>query len=208
MVKSKELKRFRKAIEQAERSVADPLQYLQLPSDADLTATYHKSGLPDDTLQQCLDIFQANMHVYYSRSDRTGSQDYLAEKRAEFSHRTARWVLVRDTTSQLAALLHYRFCLDDDDDPTAAVLYLYELQIASQYQRQGLGRALCQMVLRLAAASRPIDTVMLTVHKANRAAMALYTTVMGMQIDPSSPSQHEEETDYEILSVRIGAGAV
>lgn len=213
MVKSKELKRLRKAIDQAERLVPDPLPLLDLPTP-DFTATFYNTPLPSPLLEACLALFQSNMASYHTKDADT----YMDEKRSELTHRTARIIVIHHTrtpittTTQndrtdaaavptqptLAAFLHYRFCLDDDDDPTAAVVYMYELQVA--LRRRGLGRALGRTTLRIARQAQ-LPRVLLTVHTTNTAARALYEQALQFSIDASSPSQHGDfSVDYEIMS--------
>ena len=59
------------------------------------------------------------------------------------------------------------------------------------------------MVLMEAIASHmKMKKVMLTVFKANHSALDFYT-YLHYNIDESSPSKHNEEADYEILSKSI-----
>ena len=250
MVKSKELKILRKRLERAEK-VRDPLPAvmascnekisfpcsldddaaktvlsLEYASSADLCSNNNNKEQPL-LLQQCLDLFQANMGDLY-RNSRWGLN--LDEKREEFRHKKARFLLVRatrnnsiqekpsaaaeqeeeeaspsssDDVSSLAAFVHFRFCYDDDDSPEAAVLYVYEIQVAPAHRRRGLGRRLMAVVESVARAV-DLPLVMLTVFKKNEAALQFYQKKLGYQIDPSSPSQHGELVeDYEILSKQI-----
>jgi len=249
MVKSKELKILRKRLERAEK-VRDPLQAVMASSDettisfpcsdsssdenyvlsleyassADLCSNNSNNNKEQPVLlQQCLDLFQANMGDLY-RNSRWGLN--LDEKREEFRHKKARFLLVRATRnnsipekqpasaeedeeddrenhSSLAAFVHFRFCYDDDDQPEAAVLYVYEIQVAPAHRRRGLGRRLMAVVESVARAV-DLPCVMLTVFQKNEAALQFYQKKLGYQIDPSSPSQHGELVeDYEILSKQI-----
>jgi len=215
MVKSKKLKIFRKRIDQAERLVSDPFPLLQhsVGSENNLEASYYNTPLPSPLLQSCLKLYHTNMHAYYS-IHRTVEEE-TTDKQNEFTHRTARFTILRKkknndnntlaaTTPSLAGYLHYRFCCDDDEDPSEVVLYVYELQIAER--GQGLGKLLLQTAERIAVTAG-LSRIMLTVSKRNTDAMAFYRH-MGLTIDATSPSQHgENNEDYEILSKSVGSAS-
>lgn len=95
--------------------------------------------------------------------------------------------------------------LSPSDDPTAAVLYVYEVQLAAGVQRSGLGQHLMRLVELVALHAR-MPHVMLTVFKSNAAAMALYRQKLNYQIDASSPSRcGNGACPYEILSLDLAA---
>jgi len=98
----------------------------------------------------------------------------------------------------------FRFVLGDDD--RQPVLYVYELQLESDQQRQGLGRRLMALTELLAWRSE-LSRVVLTVFKRNQPAIALYTKKLGFQLDATDPSLHDEEAPYQILAKRAPAKA-
>jgi GNAT superfamily N-acetyltransferase len=157
---------------------------------------YVPSPLPPESLEGCMDLFQKNMADLYRRSNWGLDLD---GKRKEMNHEHARFLLVRDQEGELVAFLHFRFDVNDDDEPTEEVLYIYELQIARNYTGMGIGRRLVA-ITELVALRTDMKKVMLTVFKANADAYRFYTKRMNYHIDPMSPSQHGEEADYEILS--------
>jgi ribosomal protein S18 acetylase RimI-like enzyme len=101
--------------------------------------------------------------------------------------------------SSLAAFAHYRFCLDDDEAPTGAVLYVYEIQVRDRHAGRGVGTFLMN-VLHDAAGRLGLDRVALTALKSNEGALRFYKEKLGFELDDTDPSVSGEEADYEILS--------
>lgn len=165
---------------------------------------FHKYPLKDSILESCLALFQANMKEMYKQSSWGFNME---EKRQELSHMHARYLVVTRrkedncTTidqDQVLAFTHFRFEVDDDDEPTQEVLYLYEIQIDPMVQRNGLGRRIMHLI-ELIAKEMNMKKVMLTVFKHNESAMRFYER-LDYTIDVTSPSQFGENADYEILS--------
>ena len=168
------------------------------------------SPLPPPLLEQCLNLFEENMGEFY-RSSSWGLD--MNEKRKELTHDDARFLLVImdddesdaavEESPKVLGFAHFRYEEDDEDDPTAPVSYLYELQIQSTQQKAGLGKRLMNIVELLALSSK-MHKVMLTVFKTNKKAMGFYLNKMKYEVDESSPSNFEgeenENCDYEILS--------
>jgi ribosomal protein S18 acetylase RimI-like enzyme len=168
------------------------------------------SDLTDEKLKECLEVFANNMGDLYRESS-WGLN--LIEKAEELQHRKARFLIVtplrkngnevpaddNNTNDDLAAFVHFRFCLDDDDYPSAVVLYVYEIQVREAYRRQGLGAKLMDLMEQIVRATE-MEKVMLTVFKKNQSAMQFYTQKLNYEIDATSPSQHNQHEEYEILS--------
>jgi N-alpha-acetyltransferase 40 len=223
MVKARDLKLIRKKLAKTDR-IQDPLELIRstngLPSSSpvmgfashssqkggdndseSLSLDYRTSAeLSQELKDELLSLFERNMGEMYRNS--SWGLD-LEQKEEELSHSRARFFLVY-SKGQLAAFVHFRFCYDDDQDPRAVVLYLYEIQIEAAYQRQGLGKRLMSVLEALiVAAGLDTNKVMLTCFKKNSAAMQFYTSHLGYHVDQSSPSQCGEYEDYEILSKTI-----
>ncbi|CAB9514958.1 alpha-acetyltransferase 40 [Seminavis robusta] len=151
-------------------------------------------------LEEFLSLFETNMGEYYRNSE-WGLN--LETKTTEFLHARARFLVLlsKEDDDKLAGFCHYRLEYDDEDEPTAVVAYVYELQIVEQFRRKGLGKKLTAIVETLAH-SMELPKVMLTVFRANQAAMNFY---QGLQygVDEDSPSQHGQFADYEILSKQV-----
>lgn len=164
------------------------------------TTIAFQSSIKDDdtTLDACLDLFENNMGEMYKKSS-WGLN--MKEKKEELIHEKARYLIVssqEESVKKLLAFAHFRFEEDDDDKPTAEVLYLYEIQINALVQRNGLGKRMMD-ILEMIAMEYGMRKVMLTVFKTNKEAMAFYKK-LNYVIDESSPSEFGEEADYEILS--------
>lgn len=187
------------------QSTAFSLHYATAPDLLDRSNQDHSSNKTKATaaMQQCLDLFEANMSDLYKASS-WGLDMNL--KQSEFKHEKARFLLVQTSTeiskSELVAFVCFRFELDDEEQPTGVVLYVYEVQIAVPYRRQGLGRRLMAAVEYIAQ-TVGFPKVMLTVFKRNQDALIFYRDNLRYQIDESSPSQHGAAEDYEILSKPI-----
>jgi len=188
----------------------------------DIVSAPKNASQNKNRLEQFLQLFERNMADQYRQSS-WGLN--LPEKKEELSHAKARYLVLLDNgnnastetkqveekennnssddnDNDLIGYCHYRFDYDDDEDPTEVVLYVYELQIAAAHRRRGYGRQLMVMAEELAR-SREIPKVMLTVFKANTAAMEFYTSSLKYTMDPSSPSQHKQFADYEILCKQV-----
>ena len=166
-----------------------------------LVIEYQTSPLSKDMQKQCLALFEDNMGDMYRKSD--WGLD-MEEKEQEFVHENARFLLVHslEDPNVLLAFCHFRFDTNDDDGPTEAVLYVYEIQVSQKVRRLGLGRRL-MTILELVARQANLNKTMLTVFTNNTAAWTFYTHKMKYQVDDISPSRQGESTEYEILSKSV-----
>jgi ribosomal protein S18 acetylase RimI-like enzyme len=101
--------------------------------------------------------------------------------------------------SNLAAFVHFRFCLDDDEVPGYAVLYVYEIQVGQSHAGLGIGTFLMNL-LQDVAHTVGLDKVALTALKSNVTALRFYKDRLGFKLDDTDPSHGGETADYEILS--------
>jgi ribosomal protein S18 acetylase RimI-like enzyme len=166
--------------------------------------SFYSSPLPDNLHRDCMELFERNMGDMY-RSSIWGLN--LEEKDEEFRHKNARFLVVTDAVDEhcVLAFSHFRFEVNDDDEPTEEVIYLYEIQVNEIARRCGLGQRLMS-IMELIAMRANMRCVILTVFKKNLSAMDFYLNKMKYTIDESSPSNFEEDTDYEILSKRVSKG--
>lgn len=95
------------------------------------------------------------------------------QKRAELIHPAHRFLVVANG-SENVAFLAYRW----DSVEGAEVVYVYELHVAEEERRKGIGLALMRKIEELAKEKR-VYRIMLTVFKENRAAMAMYMHKLG-----------------------------
>lgn len=155
------------------------------------------SGLSDKILEEMLQLTEDNMKEFYEKSNFGWNR---AAKLKELRHRTAIF-LIAMFDSKLFAFCHFRF--EHGSDESEACVYCYEIQVADEYQRRGIGKYLMN-ILPLLAIRFKIYKVMLTVFKHNKIAMDFYMNTLKFRIDKSSPSKFDIEADYEILSLKVG----
>ena len=210
-MKSKELKILRKRLAAANRS-EDLLRGLdddgivlsfEVPENEaetarrNLSIIFASSGnITESRIIECLDLFERNMGELYRNS--SWGLD-MEEKLTELRHDKARFLLLLDDNEKLAGFVHFRFEYDEEESPSCAVLYIYEIQIESIYRRCGIGKRLMNIPERIAR-NESMLKVLLTVFKSNQEAMSFYTKKMGYNIDETSPTKFGESADYEILS--------
>ncbi|KAF8560418.1 acyl-CoA N-acyltransferase [Imleria badia] len=158
------------------------------------------SDICDDQCAQVWRMLEENMHELY-RSSSFGWNPQ--KKRKEMFDPRSRIVIVRDVSdlpgSDVIGYSIFRFEREDRQD----VVYCYELQVSKESRRLGLGRLLVQTLSDIGA-QWGMTKVLLTVFKANHAAMLFYRST-GFTIDESSPdfsndSEGEDEYDYSIMS--------
>lgn len=147
-----------------------------------------------------IDLTERNMRDFYEAS-RDGW--HSEKKLKEFEHKAA-WILVakcREADScRRCSFVHFRFEQGSDEQDCA--VYCYELQVEEEFQRQGIGKHMMEVLMDLAAHFR-MNKVMLTVFKHNINAMNFYTSELKYHIDKSSPSKFGQEADYEILCLKV-----
>jgi ribosomal protein S18 acetylase RimI-like enzyme len=158
------------------------------------------------------DLFEQNMTDLY-RASSWGLN--LSKKAKELKHERARFLVITkdsdngtvsipQSSAEIIAFSHFRYELDDEDQPKYPVLYVYELQVKQEFQRHGLGRKLMTL-MELMAMKNSMSYVMLTVFKLNVTAMTFYLNKMRYSIADQSPSKfvtdegETETVDYEIL---------
>jgi ribosomal protein S18 acetylase RimI-like enzyme len=156
------------------------------------------SSLTDLERRETFALFESNMKSFYEQSSWGYSP---SQKRQEMFHTDARYLLAHHSDSGLlCAFAHFRFDVDDEGDEP--LVYLYELQVATDSQGVGLGRRLMQL-LELICRSFHLSRIMLTVFLSNEGAIRFYTDALGYSVDDSSPSRAGEVASYEILSKSI-----
>ncbi|XP_015929474.1 N-alpha-acetyltransferase 40 [Parasteatoda tepidariorum] len=146
--------------------------------------------LKTEEVNQIFDLLQKNMKDLYDKSDWGWNAD---EKMSELTSDEARFLVVKDSEDKLVGFTHFQF----DVETNYPVLYCYELQIESDYQRKGLGRFLMN-ILTLIAFKFKLVKVMLTVFTNNRAGINFYLKALQFRRDETSPYE-EEERCYIIL---------
>mmetsp|Transcript_4153 Transcript_4153/g.11964 ORF Transcript_4153/g.11964 Transcript_4153/m.11964 type:complete len:210 (-) Transcript_4153:114-743(-) len=207
-MKAKDLKILRKKLTKLNKADYDPIASLSkelLEVDGEesnnrlILRSARSSDLSTPKFEELFSLFEKNMGELYRESSWGLNKD---EKAEELRHANARYLLVeRSSDKKLASFVHYRFDYDDDENPSEAVVYVYEIQVDEEFQRRGLGKKLMHMIEEIASHAE-IGKVMLTVFNANAGAVDFYKR-LEYSIDPSSPSNFNEPADYEILSRSI-----
>eukprot|EP00980_Cylindrotheca_fusiformis_P018781 scaffold6265_cov193-Cylindrotheca_fusiformis.AAC.1 len=209
-MKSKELKILRKKLTKANRSDNDPLRRFEKEAlnlwvengDGQAQALSVEFAvadkIPDTQLKACLSLFEKNMGDLYRNSSWGLNMD---EKRGELTHKNARFLLLTTADGSLGGFVHFRFEYDDEDHPTRAALYLYEIQIDQEYHRQGIGKKIMGM-LETIGTDAEVSHIVLTVFKANETAIKFYEK-LDYRIDETDPSNFNDPADYRILSRKL-----
>ncbi|CAM9337852.1 unnamed protein product, partial [Phaeothamnion confervicola] len=143
-------------------------------------------------------LTEENMRALYE----TASWGWKAKKkRAELAHPNARFLVASDASNRMVGFTHFRFDWDDEDEPAEDALYVFELQVASDMRRRGIGRRMMQ-VAEMLANKCGMSKTMLTVFKFNVSAMSFYVNSLKYCIDDAcSPSANGvDDADFEVLS--------
>jgi hypothetical protein len=143
---------------QIEESVESEEPQSQLPVSVKVKPQFpfivrYYRTLSKNIFEQCIQLFTTNMKQRYEQSSWGYNDD---EKRNEFTHPNARFITISLDNNKtkddgddrkevleeetVVAFVHYRYCYDDDDQPSSLVLYVYEMQVHTQYQKLGIGR--------------------------------------------------------------------
>lgn len=99
--------------------------------------------------------------------------------------------------NQLIAFMCFRF--ETGADKSECALYVYELHVHKEFQRQGLGDELMRMATSFGIEFK-MDKTMLTVFRSNQVALQFYNK-LNFITDKSSPAKNE--ADYMILSSKL-----
>ena len=157
---------------------------------------------PADVLPFVFELTKHNMRASYDAAPGWTWND--SAKRAELSDPDNRFIVVREKESgSPVAFASFRFVLEGD----AEALYIFELQLSDAVQRRGLGKHL-MIILELVARQQRMHKVVLTVLKANAAAVRFYEQ-MRYEVDEDSPSRcGDEDQPHEILSKVVNRAAL
>ncbi|TDL28728.1 acyl-CoA N-acyltransferase [Rickenella mellea] len=153
-------------------------------------------------------IFESNMQVLYHKSSFGWDPP---SKRSELFHKLSRFLLIwsipsGESTSQQLTLQGYSMFRFERED-RQNMIYCYELQIASQARRMGLGAALVHN-LECIGRALVMEKLMLTIFRANTDAKQFYI-LNRFAIDDTSPDSSQGKEggeegqsicDYEMLS--------
>ena len=152
-------------------------------------------------IQKLLDINEANMKSVYDEASGEGWNRRAKER--EMTDEAARFFVAYDVaTRQIKGYVHVRFLIEGN----CCVAYVYDVQIAAESQRCGLGRWLCTMV-ELSSRKLNLDWCMLTVFNANKRALNFFPKKLKYTVDETSPQftayGDDEDSPYVILSKNL-----
>ncbi|KAG1826006.1 acyl-CoA N-acyltransferase [Suillus subaureus] len=175
------------------------------------------SELSDVERERIWNIFESNMHLFYTTSSFGWNP---RSKKEEMFHSHARLVLCSESIPsefRIVAYTIFRFEREAKQDvvywletPSSSIEKSYELQVTEESRGLGVGKLLMGSLFDIGSRWR-MKNVMLTVFKvANSAASAFYRS-LGFDLDSSSPGYAEEgdwqdeelDCDYVILSKSI-----
>ncbi|KAJ1030381.1 hypothetical protein NDA16_001290 [Ustilago loliicola] len=170
----------------------------------------HASTLSSEQRKRVFSLFESNMKAMY-RNSVLGWKP--AAKRKELFDTESRFAIIRPPAvegAEIAAFAMFRFdtepCHPSKDavakegEEKVEVVYLYEIQVRKENQRDGLGKELMDVVYELGKETR-MRKVMLTVFDENKGAKKFYVR-QGYEVDPISPSLDEQRkatVDFETM---------
>ncbi|EXJ79435.1 hypothetical protein A1O3_08937 [Capronia epimyces CBS 606.96] len=159
------------------------------------------SHLPPPLFEQCLKLIEQTSAEDYQNSEVKWS---LPKKRKEMRLPDMRYiVLVESKTSRLAGFISFMITYEDGFE----VVYIYEIHFAPEWQGQGLGKKLMQIVEAIGQ-NVGVTKAMLTVFKTNTRAVNWYYR-LGYREDEFSPGPRRlrngtiKEPSHIILSKRL-----
>ncbi|KAJ6575192.1 acyl-CoA N-acyltransferase [Mycena capillaripes] len=178
-------------IERANKASASQISKSLVPDPTFIFKVQLAESLDESTRSLIWSMFETNMRAMYTTSSFGWDPPH---KKGELFNRLSRFILVYPTTGtrSLVAFTAFRFEFEDDKN----ILYCYDLQVAKQSQRSGLGRALMNHLAKIGA-DFGLDKIILTVFKVNKRALKFYKS-FGFEMDPDSPNDDDEE-DYKLL---------
>ncbi|EDW53390.1 N-alpha-acetyltransferase 40 [Drosophila sechellia] len=149
-----------------------------------------KSDADSKLLKWAFKLAETNVGPYYKQL-KMGWQPKI--KAAELNKNWARYLVAQNEQKENVAYAMFRFDMDHGD----SVLYCYEMQVAAEYRRQGLGKFIMS-TLEDCARLWHLEKVMLTVLNNNDASICFFKQ-LGYDKDEISPDVLEQ-ADYQIFS--------
>lgn len=146
--------------------------------------------LEHEEMDQIFILLKNNMQILYENSDWGWNE---TEKKTELADESAKYLLAKNSDGRILGFTHFRFDVENNQP----ILYCYELQIAEEIQRKGLGKYLMN-VLFLVGFQFKLVKVMLTVFTHNTAGLDFYMKSLAFRRDETCPYE-EEGKCYVIL---------
>lgn len=171
----------------------------------------HSRHVDEKNFVKMMALFEPLMKDMYQKS--SWGWD-INEKMSEWKHPRTKVVFVtkKDAGDLLDDIISNKLPPDEDQlvgfmclrfeigaDKNESALYVYELHIHSDFQRQGLGEELIRMARHLAVEFK-MDKIMLTVFMNNDIALKFYNK---LKFSPDKSTPAKNEADYLILSSKV-----
>ncbi|KNC52241.1 N-acetyltransferase 11 [Thecamonas trahens ATCC 50062] len=167
----------------------------QTPDGREIELTFHDvSEMDSDEVGWAFGLLKANMEAMYVESGWGWDDD---QKLSEMTAEGMKYVIATDVGS--GERLGYAEFMYTIEKPLGVALYVYEIQLAPDARRAGLGRRLMQ-VMELAAAMLSVPNVLLTVFTANVDALAFYTALKyqpNTEVEGAAPTWNEHLQIHE-----------
>eukprot|EP01026_Neomeris_dumetosa_P024586 TRINITY_DN2040_c0_g1_i4.p3 TRINITY_DN2040_c0_g1~~TRINITY_DN2040_c0_g1_i4.p3 ORF type:complete len:207 (+),score=24.37 TRINITY_DN2040_c0_g1_i4:471-1091(+) len=154
--------------------------------------------LDKKTQNQIFELCKFNMEEFYKPVWGWDAQLKWDELFKEFGN----YLIVYDQQQMPVAFCIFRI----EQEGNTVVVYVYELQLENQVQRQGLGQMMMQLIEQIAR-SFEIEWIMLTTFSQNQGVYQFYKK-LGYNYDESDPQvcDAQDVRGYRILSKYLGEG--
>ena len=199
------MKKLQKSIEEANKieNIFDLIPEKINSIESEYTIKYfHK--LNKEKFEKIFEILQKNIKQFYINSSWGWNEK---EKKKEIKQKNMKYIIIFDKKNEEKILGFSTFQFDLEENPhqdetdKRKIIYLYELHVSKEFQGKGLG-SLFISILEEISMKLKLEYIMLTNLKLNENSMKFYLK-NHFEIDETSPSKYDIETDYEILSKRI-----
>ncbi|KAI5330594.1 hypothetical protein L3X38_029992 [Prunus dulcis] len=168
-------------------------QFIQNLLKANMEGPYGSEWPAEEKVKRREMVAPEARYVFVRNASNASSVEFLTT--SELEKTSANCVEER---GPIVGFVHFRFVIEEE----LPVLYVYELQLEPRVQGKGLGKFLMQLI-ELIACKNHMGAVVLTVQKANSAAMNFYLCKMRYVTSTISPSRVDPligvEKSYEIL---------
>ncbi|OJI81345.1 hypothetical protein ASPTUDRAFT_58629 [Aspergillus tubingensis CBS 134.48] len=168
------------------------------------------ASIPTSDLNACFDLIEETSSEAY-RNSSTGWSP--SKKKKEMKLPDMKYLVVRreeltpsDGEGDVVGFMSFMITYEDGKE----VVYLYEIHLSSEVQKQGLGKRLLLVLMEIGRRVG-VEKAMLTVFTSNGVAQRLYGAI-GFGTDEYSPRPRRlrngmvKEPDYRIMSVRLNGG--
>ncbi|BCS00953.1 N-terminal L-serine N(alpha)-acetyltransferase NAT4 [Aspergillus luchuensis] len=168
------------------------------------------ASIPTTDLNACFDLIEETSSEAY-RNSSTGWSP--SKKKKEMKLPDMKYLVVRreeltpsDGEGEVVGFMSFMITYEDGKE----VVYLYEIHLSAEVQKQGLGKRLLLVLMEIGRRVG-VEKAMLTVFTSNGVAQRLYEAI-GFETDEYSPRPRRlrngmvKEPDYRIMSVRLDGG--